>query len=106
MDTSGEFTAVLIDHFGQIEHVDNLNLELLIKTVERISVKKNGEIIVTFINKATVESEENNNGTSTEPMHFQKPGILSGFLHRLSAISEYLKIVLFRCCKNIYYVVK
>ena len=45
----------------------NLNLELLIKTVERISVKKNGEIIVTFINKATVESEGNNNGTSTEP---------------------------------------
>lgn len=65
MDTSGEFTALLIDHFEQIEHVDNLNLELLIKTVERISVKKNGEIIVTFINKATIESEENSNGTST-----------------------------------------
>lgn len=67
MDTSGEFTALLIDHFEQIEHVDNFNLELLIKTVERISVKKNGEIIVTFNNKATVESEENSNGTSTEP---------------------------------------
>ncbi len=39
-------------------------------------------------------------------MYFQKLGILSGFLHRISALSGYLKIVLFRCCKTAYYVVK
>ena len=64
MDTSGEFTDNLVRFFGEQEILQILKLEILKKTVKRIFVKKNGEIIVEFINNATVESEEKINGRS------------------------------------------
>lgn len=61
-NTAGEYTNKLIEYFYELNPIDNLKMVILKKTVKKIYVKQNGEIIVEFINGAKIESEGENDG--------------------------------------------
>ena len=62
LNTADEYTKKLIEYFYELEPIENLDMTILKKTVNRIYVKQNGEIVIAFINGANIESEAENNG--------------------------------------------
>ena len=67
LDTAEAFNTVLAYYFGKMQITEEINLQALRDTVDKIIVSKNGTVTVRFLNGAEISKDkENGNGNGCD----------------------------------------
>ena len=67
LDTAKAFNTVLAYYFGKMQITEEINLQVLRDTVDKIIVSKDGTVTVRFLNGAEISKDkENSNGNGCD----------------------------------------